>query len=29
LSLIVFFAAGLAILSRVDVKKGERDLAAG
>jgi len=28
LSLIVFFAAGLAILSRVDVKKGERDLAA-
>jgi len=27
LSLIVFFAAGLAILSRVDVKKGERDLA--
>jgi UMF1 family MFS transporter len=29
LSLIVFFAAGLAILSRVDVKKGESDLAAG
>jgi UMF1 family MFS transporter len=27
LSLIVFFAAGLAILSRVDVGKGERDLA--
>lgn len=28
LSLIVFFAAGLAILSRVDVQKGARDLAA-
>jgi UMF1 family MFS transporter len=28
LSLIVFFAAGLAILSRVDVRKGARDLAA-
>lgn len=27
LSLIVFFAAGLAILARVDVKKGESDLA--
>jgi MFS transporter, UMF1 family len=27
LSLIVFFAAGLAILSRVDVEKGERDVA--
>ncbi len=26
LSLIVFFAAGLAILSRVDLKKGERDV---
>ena len=28
LSLIVFFAAGLAVLLRVDVEKGERDLAA-
>ena len=27
LSLIVFFAAGLAILSRVNVEKGERDVA--